>query len=177
VDLKRCVYEPELIGQGSTNTCWYACLRMLVRYKRACLVDPARVGADIDSAEANRRVAARNALLGPPGLAAIVAVYSGRGGLRADYEGDGAPLNAGRLRSLLLGQGPLWYAGEVVGYRDVTTGYHAVVVRGIEEDGGQTWVYVNDPWPVGRGTRLKLDYNEFITSLAPVAGVPVLSCP
>src|SRR4051812_44458890 len=104
MDLKRCTYEPELIGQDSTNTCWYASLRMIVRYKRACQVDPARIGGDIDSALANPRVAALNTLVGRPALAALVAAYSGRGGLRAYYEGEGAPLNAGRLRSLLMGQ-------------------------------------------------------------------------
>ncbi|WP_428267256.1 papain-like cysteine protease family protein [Haliangium sp.] len=61
------------------------------------------------------------------------------------------------LRRLLERYGPLWM-GEAV------PGLHVIVLTGMYGDGseGNTWVRINDPWPVGRGERYRLNVGQLM---------------
>ncbi len=61
------------------------------------------------------------------------------------------------LRRLLERYGPLWM-GEAV------PGLHVIVLTGMYGDGSRdnTWIRVNDPWPVGSGERYRLSFRQLM---------------
>lgn len=59
-------------------------------------------------------------------------------------------------RQMLNEYGPLW-----VVRRTGPNITHAVVLRGMSGESDNPSMYVNDPWPVGKGTKKNMSYNEF----------------
>ena len=157
-----CVYNVSLIPQAGTRTCWYACAQMVVRWYRESRQQSTIEGWDVDSAT---RTAAETAL--NRGLDRHSAYQFARA---VNLRTTAMSVTAEGMASLLGLHGPLWYGGDVRGYRGVNTGSHAVCIRGISGD----TLYINDPWAPGVGYAHSMDHNTFFQQLRAIGSVPFL---
>jgi len=68
------------------------------------------------------------------------------------------------IRALLDRCGPIWVG-------EASPGLHVVVVAGMHGDGTPdgTFVRIADPWPIGRGERYSLSFQEFCGNLRAAA--------
>ncbi len=155
-------YRVPLIPQGGNRTCWYAAAQMIVRWHRDRLQQSTLAGWSIDTAPRTRAVTNANAGLNP---AAVV-----RFGRDHNLRMTCMSVTAEGLARLLESYGPLWYAGTVEGYRGASGGAHAVVITGIRN----TEILINDPWPVGTGTRLTRSHDVFFQRLRAIGTAPFL---
>lgn len=161
-------YNVPLIPQEASRTCWYACAQMIVRFHRDRVQATTLAGGEVDQPDVTAQMTAINAALVPQ-LAVNVARAMR---LRMEFVSP----NPEGLEQLLVRYGPLWYGGDVRGYRDVHSGAHAVVLTGIRRDVSGNEVLINDPWPPGAtgGARLALEYGDFFSTLRAVADAPML---
>lgn len=159
-------YNVPLIPQEANRTCWYACAQMIVRYHRDQAQATTIAGMEVDQPEVTAQIRSVNVGL-LPRLAEQVARATH---LRMEFVSP----TPDRLQDLLTRFGPLWYGGNVRGYRSVGSGAHVVVLTGIRRDVSGNEVLINDPWPVGGGARLAYEYDEFFSKLQAVPEVPIL---
>ena len=157
-----CVYNVSLIPQSGNRTCWYACAQMVVRWYRESRQQSTLEGWDVDTAARTTAERTLNRGLGPS------AVY--QFARAVNLRTTAMSVTADGMADLLGFRGPLWYGGDVRGYRGVNTGAHAVVIRGIS---GNT-LYINDPWAPGVGLRHTMDHNTFFQQLRAIGTVPFL---
>jgi len=161
-------YNVPLIPQDSSLTCWYASARMIVRFHRDRVQATTLAGGEVGQPGVDALMTSMNRALSPD-LAVGVA--------RAmNMQMVWFSPTAGALENMLLTHGPLWYGGNVRGYRNVQAGAHAVVLTGIRRDAAGDEVLINDPWPSGAagGARLAMEFDDFFRKLQAVAGVPML---
>jgi hypothetical protein len=59
-------------------------------------------------------------------------------------------------RELLRDRGPLWVVQRT---GDEIT--HAIVLKGMSDDNENPKMYINDPWPPGKGEKVEMTYEEF----------------
>lgn len=161
-------YNVPLIPQDSSLTCWYACARMIVRFHRDRVQATTLAGGEVGQPGVDAQMSRMNRALNPD-LAVGVA--------RAmNMQMVWLSPTPGALENLLASHGPLWYGGNVRGYRDVQSGAHCVVLTGIRRDAPGDEVLINDPWPsgMGGGAQLAMEYSDFFSKLQAVPGVPML---
>jgi hypothetical protein len=162
----RVMYSVPLVPQCGDVTCWYACMQMMVRFHRQRNPGSSSIGSDIDLQRTTEEVCGRNVdiNLGVPGAIESVARM-------ADFRIHRIRSSSAGIESLLSAHGPLFYAGLTAGYRGVSGGAHAVVIRGINND----VIFINDPWPPGVGLQHSMNCDELFTTLQRNPELPLLS--
>ena len=161
-------YNVPLIPQEASLTCWYACAQMIVRFHRNRVQATTLAGGEVDQPRVTALMTSMNRALTPQLAIAVASAMN----LRMEFV---SPTPAA-LENFLAGFGPLWYGGNVRGYRNVQSGAHAVVLTGIRRGVPGDEVLINDPWPsgAGGGAHLAMEYNDFFRKLQAVPGVPML---
>lgn len=155
-------YNVPLIAQCGNMTCWYAAAQMVVRWHRTTMQQCTIAGGGIDTDAMTGQVCTANQGLNPTNVES----FGNRFGLNM----TAMSLTRDGMAELLLRVGPLWYGGDVRGYRGAHGGAHAVVLRGLQGDS----LLINDPWPPNQGTQLQRPYNQFFGRLAARGEVPFL---
>jgi Papain-like cysteine protease AvrRpt2 len=162
--MSEVIYRIPLIPQDGPRTCWHAAAQMLVAFLRGRLVATTQVG--LDQPAAALAVAEDYFSLLPQGACELAR----HNNLRMKFVSPTPEV----LERLLLQFGPLWYGGRLEGYRGMTEKAHVVVITGLRREEKGDEITVNDPWPPGKGARLSFEYNDFFSTLTPVAGTPFL---
>jgi hypothetical protein len=77
-----------------------------------------------------------------------------------------SPTSVASLRTLLEVSGPLWVG-------EASPGLHSIVLVGLHGGGApdDTWVRVNDPWPIDRGERYQITVRSLFDHLASAAAL------
>lgn len=151
------MYDVPLIPQNTSNTCWYACCRMIVRYHRESRQQSTIAGGEVGQSQTTAQVEANNGIL----LWENFEELARQANLRTTSM---SPTAEGLVR-LLNQKGPLIYGGVTNGYRGFTGPGHAVVITGCVTSGGEAKVYLNDPWEIGVGARITEKFNDFFSNL------------
>jgi len=160
----RVMFTVDLIPQCADQTCWYACLQMMVRYRR--LGGDPSIGGGVDLAATTAEVCQLNRGIN---LSVAGAVETIAGWANARIHRVRSTLDG--IERLLTAHGPLFYAGiSTGGYRGISGG-HAVVITGI--DGSE--VLINDPAPTGVGLQASMDSTTLFATLVRNPAIPLLS--
>ena len=159
-------YRVPLIPQDGNQTCWYACALMLVGFRRGRMGATAPAGREGERPSTAAAVRRDGSGLLPQGACALAR----QNNLRMEFVG---PTPEG-LERLLLRFGPLWYGGRIEGHRGMTEQAHVVVITGMRREETGDEITVNDPWPPRKGACLSFEYDDFFSTLTPVAGTPLL---
>jgi len=157
------IFDVPLIAQGSDETCWYAAARMIIEYYRQQKRQSTIRGGSIGMPEMNKRVFSNNQPINSASVAQFASTY----GFSTRYI---CPSPAG-LRSILNECGPLWYGGHWTG----KNAGHVVVITGCAVKGiTESTVYLNDPLPVGVGTKTYQEFSSLFHNLEQMIDVPFL---
>lgn len=140
-----------LIPQTKTEACWYASAQMLIAWRRArTLMCEAAHPAPSDLASV------RAAFIANHGLPAASFVPLAKDlGLKEVPPMTPSP---GSVAVMLKRYGPLWFAGYY-------PSAHVVVITGISP----SEVSINDPWPVNKGDRRRINFQRFHQILQPIS--------
>ena len=144
-------HKVPLIGQLTTNLCWFAAFQMLEGWYNSVL--RRRPTAFTTTQLAHLRTL--NWGVQPqavPGFARLMGLTIKTG-----------PADAANVEKLLKTYGPIWYPGANAGYVPVGT-HHVVVIRGIKNND----LLINDPSPVGSGTQRTIALGTFFGRLLPL---------
>jgi hypothetical protein len=144
-------HEVPLVQQLTGMSCWAAAAAMIVGW-RDCI--------DIDAEDVARGAGRWHAYrqgLEPADVGAFARAW----GLEVARL---SALSVAEIRRLISEHGPLWVG-------EASPGLHVVVVAGMFGDGSPTnsFVRIADPWPIGRGERYTISFQEFRESLAAAA--------
>jgi len=139
-------YDVTLIPQGTSMGCWAASIAMILGWKDQASFDPALIAAN------------------PGGTSYVPSLTSGLDpndrhilGQNGFAVEEPVCYTPAAIERLLNDYGPLWLAGLVPLTGVASPVPHIRVVSGFEN--GQ--VYINDPWPVNRGSR----YNRHFSTI------------
>jgi hypothetical protein len=137
-------HEVPLVPQTSGMSCWAAAAAMLIGWRDRIYVEGPEV------AQGAGRWQEFSAGLHPRDITDLARIWHLTPIPEQDHRVEA-------LYRLLTRYGPLWL-GEAV------PGLHVVVIVGMYGDGTSegTWVRINDPWPVGRGERYRLRFDELM---------------
>jgi len=134
-------YNVWLIPQMKDKACWYASA-LMVRFWKRELKQMCEVGQpDPSEVPAAVRTYKNNNVLGWGKIIRFAQLM----GLKTAARGA-MTMAPAFIHDLLRRRGPLWVPLEWTG-----GGGHIVVITGISMDGST--VFINDPWPVGRGKK------------------------
>jgi hypothetical protein len=138
---------------------------MIVRWRRRQPGYHTAAGADVDTPATTDAVCRGNVPinLAVAGAVEQVARIINFRTTRGEYNRDG-------WEHMLTIYGPLLYAGRARGYRGMTAGSHAVVIRGIDGDN----LLINDPWEPGVGLQHTMFLSGFFMSFPRIEGAPIL---
>lgn len=161
-------YPVPLIPQCGVNTCWYACLQMIVRHERTRRNNQS-IGADIDQPGINAQICQRNQALNVI-MGGVILQIATMANLRVHRLSN----SIGNLEQLLTAHGPLFYAGRAQGWQSGPTQGHCVVICGVNTDTDQ--VHVNDPAPTGVGSQISVTSGSLFAQLLRSPDLPLLSC-
>jgi hypothetical protein len=140
-------HEVPLVQQFTGMSCWAAAAAMVVGWRDCAALEAEDVVAGAGHWEAYR------AGLEPREVESFARAW----GLAVARP---AELGVATLRALLEEHGPLWVG-------EASPSLHVVVLAGMYGDGTRdgTFVRIADPWPIGRGERYTIPFNEFRTNL------------
>jgi hypothetical protein len=159
-------YRVPLIPQDGNNTCWHACLRMLVEFRRSRIGEMTLAGHDVDQPATMAAVQRGDSCVLPQGACALAR----QNNLRMEFISP----TPEALERLLLQFGPLWYGGRREGCLGMAENAHVVVITGIRREETGDEIAVNDPWPPRKGACLSFEYSDFFSTLTEIAGTPFL---
>lgn len=155
-------YDVPLVAQQTGMGCWAASIAMILGWKNQACFDPGLIASN------------------PGGPSYVPSLTNGldpndryileRNGF--ELEAPSCYLPSG-IRSLLDTYGPLWLAGLVRLSGVANPVPHIRVVTGFD----QGRVYVNDPWPVGRGARQIRSFNQVFVGQMEALGADELKEP
>jgi hypothetical protein len=145
--------EVPLVPQRTGMSCWAAAAAMIVGWRDASVVEPEQI------AQATQRWQAYEDGLEPEDVPALAR----RWGLEQEPAGR---YTLADFRRLLTRHGPLWVG-------EASPGLHSVVVTGMRGDGTPrgTMLHIADPWPLGRGERYSVTFEDFMKNFEAAAGV------
>lgn len=143
-------HEVPLVYQRTGMSCWAAAAAMIVGWRDLLDVDGEDVVRAAGAWEAYREG------LEPRDVEALAEAFD----LLVE---EPRHYSVQALHEMLVRYGPLWVG-------EASPGLHVVVVAGMRGDGTAdgTWVYVVDPWPVGRGERYRVRFRELAANLSAV---------
>ena len=150
-------HDVPLIPQNTSNTCWYACCRMIVEYHRQKRQQSTIAGGEVGQANVTATVEGNNTRLAWENFDALAR----QANLRTTYL---SPTPEG-LVSLLVQKGPLIYSGITNGYRGYTGAGHSVVIKGCAANAASATVHILDPWEIGIGARISESFNDFFNNI------------
>ena len=155
-------YDVPLIAQGTGMGCWAASIAMILGWKNQASFDPSRIAAN------------------PGGVNYVPSLTNGlnpndryilqRNGFAVEEPVCYTPP---AITALLESYGPLWLAGMVSLSGVANPVPHIRVVTGFE--GGH--VYLNDPWPVGRGSQYTSTFQQVFVGQMETLGASELNEP
>jgi len=150
-------HEVPLVQQLTGMSCWAAAAAMLVGWRECVDVNPEEVAHGAGHWEAYRDG------LEPEDVETLADAW----GLVIEPP---RRYSVSSLRELLERNGPLWVG-------EASPGLHVIVIAGMAGDGtlSGTKVRIADPWPVGRGERYSVRFDELLRNLdlaAGISGVP-----
>ena len=155
-------YDVPLIPQSTGMGCWAASIAMILGWKHQASFDPSRIAAN------------------PGGISYVPSLTNGlnpndryilqRNGFIVE---EPACYTPAAITALIDSYGPLWLAGLVPLSGVANPVPHIRVVTGFE--GGR--VYINDPWPVDRGSIYTSDFQRIFVGQMETLGASELNQP
>jgi len=138
-------YSVSLIPQKTPTTCWFASIKMVTSYVHPWLYsllngDETMLGAVTSPGDMTQKAYA----VGMHCEASKPGSYS--------------------IKQKLL-NGPAIWIGRSAAGRIAGATHHAVVLTGYDDSGSEILLYINDPYPVGKGQRLILSKSELESQL------------
>ena len=155
-------YDVTLIPQGTGMGCWAASIAMILGWKNQASFDPSLIAAN------------------PGGISYVPSLTNGlnpndryilqRNGFAVEEPVCYTPT---AISDLLTQHGPLWLAALVPLSGVANPAPHIRVVTGFE--GGR--VYINDPWPVNRGSVYTRSFQQIFVGQMEALGASELNQP
>ncbi|MCB9761060.1 MAG: N-acetylmuramoyl-L-alanine amidase [Alphaproteobacteria bacterium] len=139
-------HEVQLVPQPTGMSCWAASAAMVIGWRDRMSIDPELM------ARGEGMYAAFRDGLNPANVPQLARAFNLRMESPQSYTVEG-------FRQLLENNGPLW-----VGISPGPGALHAIVITGLEStsDPHNPKVYINDPWPPGRGKQVTTTYQDYI---------------
>jgi len=144
------IHDVPLLPQSKNMACWYACAQMLIAWRRSRTLSCESAHPDPSDVPALEKEFIRNDGL-PFGKIANLAQKLGL------VEVPPQTPSPGFVASMLKAFGPLWFAGLV-------PSGHVMVITGVSDRS----VSFNDPWPVDKGQRSTLKFDDFGKFIQPL---------
>ena len=151
------MHDVPLIPQNTSNTCWYACCRMIVEYHRNKRQQTTIAGGEVGQPQVTATVEANDGRLAWENFDELAR--------QANLRTTALSPTPEGLASLLVQKGPLIYSGITNGYRGYTGAGHSVVIKGCVTSENSATVYILDPWEIGIGARITENFNDFFSNI------------
>ena len=136
-------HQVPLVPQLTGMSCWAAAAAMLVGWRECIHTRPDEIARGSGFWEAYRDG------LDPDSIGSLSQTWQ----LHPVNHFD---ISVANLRHVLSNNGPLWVG-------EASPGLHSIVITGIYGDGSEenSFVRINDPWPIGGGERYSKSVKEF----------------